>query len=143
MSDDSVRFLVEFIHGLLPESTASAVPKVRNDENARVANIKKMDRIALLQDNWNGNGAKAIPETLVLKVRNLLETIDFQPDIFPTACDTIQFEYDMQNGGHLEIEISEDDRAECFMIDADGRESSEEIMTDAASINRKVTEFYG
>ncbi|MBR5970997.1 MAG: hypothetical protein IK016_11755 [Lachnospiraceae bacterium] len=144
MPDESVRILVDYIRKVFPSRPETSNTKwVRFDENYRVANRKKLARIAEMQDSWNGNGAKAISAAVIESVRDLLEQMEFQPEIFPTACDSIQFEYEMQDGGHLEIEISSKDQAECFYVDANGNEYLEQISADAESINRKVAEHYG
>lgn len=57
-----------------------------------------------LSYNWNGNGAVAIDKAVVLRAISLLRVLDHQPDIFPTARNTIQFEYEYGDD-YLEIEI--------------------------------------
>lgn len=143
MPDESVKLLVEFIQKISPPSGEKNASMVRYDENYRVANQRKLVRIEKLEDGWNGNGAKAISKGVIKKVRNLLDRIYYQPEIFPTACDSIQLEYDMQDGGHLEIEITENEEAECYYVSANGEESTEFIPSDVISINHKVAEYYG
>jgi hypothetical protein len=72
-------------------------------------NKERIISYSKLSENWNGNGAKAISKEVVEKALNLLDIhmIDRQPEIFPTARNSIQFEYeDVDN--YLEIEIFQD-----------------------------------
>ena len=78
-------------------------------------NLDKLEKIAGLRDGWNGNGAPAIPGELIIRVRKLLQTLVIQPEIFPTALCSIQFEYDNTRRDHMEIEIGMDEEAEVFI----------------------------
>ncbi|MCM1224927.1 MAG: hypothetical protein NC548_61805 [Lachnospiraceae bacterium] len=104
---------------------------------------KKLNLIAALQDNWNGNNAKAFNESLITKVKNIIIFLDIQPEIFPTPCDSLQLEYDKQDGSHLEIEISESENAEVFLIDNNGNECLSKITANTEEINKAVNNFYG
>ena len=106
-------------------------------------NDKKLGSIRSLKDNWNGNGAPAFPEALVKKVELLLDRLNIQPEIFPTALCTIQLEYDNSRRDHMEIEISENSIAEVFIVRFNGEEISETIPVNADAINTRVEEFYG
>ncbi len=109
----------------------------------KLDNIKKLETISNLQDNWNDNGAKAFSVELLDKVRNLIVLLDVQPEIFPTACESLQLEYDKDDGSHIEIEVNESDEAEIFVVDNLGNESISRIKTNADTINKAVKEFYG
>lgn len=69
--------------------------------------------ISVLQDNWNENGAKSFSRELVEKCYKILRQLTAEPFICPTACGSIQFEYEKENGEYLEFEIYED-RIEFF-----------------------------
>lgn len=73
----------------------------------RYSNEVLIKSFLALPNNWNGNGAEAIDKTVVLKAISLLRELEQQPDIFPTARNTIQFEYEHGND-YLEIEIFEE-----------------------------------
>ena len=105
-------------------------------------NLDKLDVVASLKDGWNGNGAPAFSKPLVEKVRELLDNLDVQPEIFPTALQTIQLEFDNLRKDHMEIEIGENGAAEVFVVYHNGREEMTEIPDDAGSINKKVSAFY-
>ena len=77
------------------------------------------------------------------KVRNLVMLLEFQPEIFPTACDSLQLEYDKADGAHMEIELTEDKSAEIFYVSSAGDENIRNIEASAERINEAVREFYG
>ena len=104
-------------------------------------NMKRLDVIDSLKDNWNGNGAGAFSHELVDKVRILVENLQIQPEIFPTALNTIQLEYENSRRDHLEIEIGETDEADVFIASYTGEELEETIPF--AKVKERVAAFYG
>lgn len=62
---------------------------VMNEE--KIFNLKKLDQIAYLEDGWNGNTARAFEKQLISMVRRIITALDVQPELFPTACDSVQF----------------------------------------------------
>lgn len=124
------------------ESISSGVEKVFISED-KIENLKKLETIALLQDDWNSNGAKAFSASLIEKVRNLIMFLEIQPEVFPTACESLQLEYDREDGSHMEIELTENDDAEIFVVDSKGCESIISISANLEMINKVVSDFYG
>jgi hypothetical protein len=75
--------------------------------------LSKIEKMALLAPNWNGNNASPLPPEVIERAKclaPLLEGCGFE--VFPTAQDSIQFEKTM-NGEYLEIEVFAD-RLEAF-----------------------------
>lgn len=118
-------------------------PAISTPGNVRKHNLDKLNVIRSLKDNWNGNGAPAFSRTLTDKAEQLINELDIQPEIFPTALNTIQLEYDNSRRDHMEIEIGEGDNAEIFIVNFNGSELIEEIPVTAFDINERVHEFYG
>jgi len=58
-----------------------------------------------LEENWNLNKAQKFSSNLINKSLKLLAKMEFQPQIFPTSRNSIQFEYEKENGDYLEVEI--------------------------------------
>lgn len=115
---------------------------IRNYMNKEKAmNLEKLEQIALLQENWDGEGAKPFSSSLINKVREIILRLQNQPEMFPTACDSIQIEYDGIDGSYLEFEISEGEQIKVYAVDKDGNESNYCIKSD--SIDKVVDEFYG
>lgn len=124
------------------KSVISGVDKVTINEE-KLQNIKKLETIAMLQDNWNANGAKAFSTSLISKVQNIIVFLEIQPEVFPTACESLQLEYDKQDGSHMEIELTESENAEIFVVDSMGCESIRNIQASIEVINKVVRDFYG
>lgn len=106
-------------------------------------NLNKLEVISKLKQGWNGNGAPAFPATLINKIQMIIEELFIQPEIFPTALQTIQLEFNNSRRDHMEIEIGEADTAEIFIVRYNGEEFYEDISSNSEDINRKVREFYG
>jgi hypothetical protein len=124
------------------ESISSGVETVVISDE-KLENLIKLEAIARLQDDWNENGAKAFSMGLITKVRNLIMFLKIQPEVFPTACESLQLEYDKEDGSHMEIELTESENAEVFVVDNNGRESVINIRTNIESVNKVVSDFYG
>ena len=106
-------------------------------------NLDKLEVINALRDGWNGNGAGAFPKDVIKKVKKIIDKLTIQPEIFPTALNTIQLEYDNSRRDHMEIEIGESDTAEIFIVAYNGSERFESIAANIDAINRRVQAFYG
>lgn len=104
-------------------------------------NMKRLDVIDSLKDNWNGNGARAFSHELVDKVRIWVKNLPIQPEIFPTALNTIQLEYENSRRDHLEIEIGETDEADVFVASHNGEKNAERIPLK--KIKERIANFYG
>lgn len=124
------------------KSSGLGIGKVIINED-KLENLKKLDAIALLEDNWNGNGAKAFKPELIDKVRSIITFLNIQPEVFPTACNSLQLEYDKVDGAHMEIELSDGEEAEIFQIDSTGCESLVNVCASIDAIAKVVDEFYG
>lgn len=115
----------------------------RMSDSIKAHNLKKLEAIRSFGDNWNGNGAPAFKPSLVARAEDLINELNIQPEVFPTALNTIQLEYDNSRKDHMEIEICEDDTAEIFIVKFNGEEISDTIPATAAGINEMVSDFYG
>lgn len=107
----------------------------------KITNLKRLSEIEKLPDNWNNNGADKISFSIIKFVRKLLLNLENQPEIFPTACDAVQLEWEKENGEYLEMEVLED-TINVFQIASDGAETQSNIAADAALIRETVREFY-
>lgn len=105
ISEEEVRRIVK---------DAKVGPGVDVDADMKVAELNaRLNEIAGLKDNWNGYGAKAFSKELVEYCRGIVNELaaeSFIARLFIalTACDSIQFEYEKDNGDYLEFNIIED-----------------------------------
>ena len=77
------------------------------------------------------------------KVKNLLVALVVQPEVFPTANDSIQFEFDGPDHSYLEFQIRETPETEILCINKVGDETEWKIESTATSLNEVIKEFYG
>ncbi|MBN2092634.1 hypothetical protein JW964_23640 [candidate division KSB1 bacterium] len=99
----------------------------KNDLYKLSKNIETLKSFLELEENWNYYGAKPFKQELINKCINLVRSskLKYQPDIFPTGRESIQFEYEEEDGRYLEIEIY-DDRISYLYIDSFGCETEKE-----------------
>lgn len=126
--------------------TSAAMGKVSSESKVSTQkdiNIEKLNIIKSFRNNWNGNGAPAFPGELISKVAKLIDKMPIQPQLFPTALTTIQFEFDNSIKDHMEIEIGLGDEAQVFIVKSSGEETEYNIQANSEEVNKKVLEFYG
>lgn len=76
--------------------------KAKEDEEKRylIQEMQKTDNLDVLnsflylKENWNENGSEEISKSLVEFCKSIVEKLDIQPEVFPTAANSIQFEYE-------------------------------------------------
>jgi len=107
----------------------------------KLNNINTILSFKKFGNNWNGNGAEPLSENLIQKALDFINSseLKFQPNVFPTARHSIQFEYEKSNGNYLEIEIFEDRFSAYSEIDA--KETEFESISFNESI-KLINEFY-
>lgn len=106
-------------------------------------NLKKLKGISDLKDNWNDNNAKKFSPELISIVKNILENIVEQPEIFPTANNSIQMEYELIDNSYLEFEIFED-KIICLEVPQRNYSKYKEqiIPNDIKIINNIINNFF-
>lgn len=102
--------------------------------------LKKLRDIANLKDNWNQHQAKAFSSELIEKCNSILNELTIPPFITPTACNSIQFEWNKENGDYLEFEIFEE-KIEVFILTRKGEEK-EFLLGKNKNPNQLLKEFF-
>lgn len=102
-----------------------------------------LDEIAGLDNNWNNNGASSFSTKLIEKCRGIMMQLAAEPFICPTACGSIQFEYEKENGEYLEFEIYED-RIEvfCDTLSSGEKEFNLQGISATDKMKQMVVDFY-
>ena len=77
-------------------------------EKERLELINKIDSFKKFKDNWNGYGAKPIPFKVIDKAYVLANELTPIPEVFPTACDSVQFEWETEDM-YVELEVFENE----------------------------------
>lgn len=82
-----------------------------------------------LKYNWNDNGADMFSEKVINNSLKLLKYCLYEPEIFPTACNSIQFEFTNEDNEYFEVEV-EKDGFSTFKIYKDNTERTAEYGLD-------------
>ena len=103
--------------------------------------LKRLEEIGNLPDGWNDSGARSFPAEFLTYVRCILSGLEVDPDIFPTARDSIQLEYDNTSGDYLEFEIFADRKIKKFYCSRNGETSTD--FVSASQLKGILNQFYG
>jgi hypothetical protein len=107
----------------------------------RTKSILRILEIEKLQDNWNCNGATSFSKEILSLAKTIIFQLSVQPQIFPTARDSIQFEYENAVGDYLEFELFDDGQLKMFSFSRSGRTETSYIAI--GEMNEVVNRFYG
>lgn len=99
----------------------------------------RLDELAAYKANWNGNNAAPFSPELIDKCKKVINELRYQPEIYPTAIDAIQFEYRKKDGSYLEFEIYLD-KAKVFCINSEKKHITKIIPLDY--VKKEVDAFY-
>ena len=89
--------------------------------------------------SWNGNGAMSFEIALLEKAAQILKSLAYQPQIFPTTRQSVQFEYHKKNGDYLEFEIFDD---KVIAYSKQKETENERELNSLEDINGLVEIFY-
>ncbi len=91
------------------KDVAENIPVSKIDEIQIILqdNIKRLSEIGELEDNWDQYGASKFDPNLILKCIKFISKFDlnYQPEIFPTARQSIQIEFEPDENYYLEFEF--------------------------------------
>lgn len=128
-------------HYHLEEAMSRQEYESQFEERKRTDNLSILCDFGKLEANWNHNGAEKFEASLLNRCRLLLRHLIKQPDIFPTARNSVQMEYEKENGDYLEFEIFKDN-VEVFAI-INNVEYTESIpQIDSVKLNNLVRDFH-
>lgn len=102
--------------------------------DAVINNLKLLDDFGKLEDNWDGYDAPGFTakESLIRFCKETISCLGFnQPSIFPTARNSIQLEYEKENGEYLEFEVYDTNKISYLHINHNQEESEKEISSIA------------
>lgn len=101
-------------------------------------NLDLIGKFKSFENNWNGYDVLKFSKSVIDNARSALYFLDRQPDVFPTGRNSIQFEYEKENGDYLEFEIFEDSIV-AFQIISD---EENECLVNEMEMRKMVAEFY-
>jgi hypothetical protein len=109
-------------------------------ENELQYNLGILDSFLNLKRNWNGNGAVKFTESHIDLVKSLIKTLSYQPEVFPTARESVLLEYDNDKGEFLSFEIRKNGRIDMFGTYNDGK--TVDVKINKEDIIEKINQFY-
>lgn len=108
----------------------------------KIANLQKLNEIGKLPENWNENGALKFSTEIIQKCKNIINSLQKQPEIFPTGANSIQMEYEKESGEYLEFNVYSE-HTEVFEINALEQENEFSIFEDEIeNVKELVRSFY-
>lgn len=107
-------------------------------ERSHLLNL--LDEFADFNENWNGNGAKPFSNGLISKCKEIISNLSILPEVFPVANNSIQLEYEKNNGALLKFNIF-DDKITMFIMFENGEHFSDELPKED-NIIKEVQKFY-
>ena len=129
---DAKSFLAEILaEGQLSCNEITEAAKERGIKKKTLWNAKKEMNI--------DNGANSFSTKLIEKCREIAMQLAAEPFICPTACGSIQFEYEKENGDYLEFEIYED-RIEAFLDTMSGGEQEFNLSGISATDKMNISQ---
>ena len=114
-------------------------PLTGSASSALARNILKIRSFERLLPNWNQNGAAPLSREVTERAVDLLQFLKIQPQIFPTARQSVQFEYEKANGDYLEFEVFAD-KTQCYS-EIEGKEQ-QFLLSNQLKANHLVKLFH-
>lgn len=68
-------------------------------------NILTLESYRNLEPNWDGYNAPPIDSRIIDNSISLVASLSLQPEIFPTGRNSIQLEYEREDGDYVELEV--------------------------------------
>lgn len=113
-------------------------------ESKYLNSLSKLNTILCLRNNWNNNGAKAFRNEFIERVRNVIMELEVQPEIFPTANNSIELVYTKKDDSYLSYEIFDNKRqCEIFVTNPQGKYYKNDFFVDSSKMNKYTNSFYG
>jgi hypothetical protein len=103
-------------------------------------NFGILDSFLNLKYNWNGNGAGRFSKPYIELVKSLVRDLPYQPEIFPTARDSVLLEYEKDGKEFLSFEIRKNGRIDMFEVFDD--DTSIEVKINKENMIEKIDQFY-
>jgi hypothetical protein len=107
-------------------------------------NIDRLNDIGNLSYNWDGYDAKPFNFELINKCKKIVRILSYQPDIYPTGRQSIQFQYELSNKSYLEFEIF-NNKTLCLWVPKRNYINAKEIeivVSEEEHIKEMVDSFY-
>lgn len=79
----------------------------RTENMMKIENIKKIKKMALFSQDWNGTGGNVFSDDAICLFERIIETLERQPQIAPTGRNSLLMQYELEDNSILAFEVSE------------------------------------
>ena len=106
--------------------------------------FKRIDDITLLEQDWNGYNASPISKDIITNAKKVVNILIYQPEIFPTARNTIQFEYNIGNNrtAYLEIEVYANKYTVLIVYEHNYQSAFQDVITNISKLTNVINPFF-
>ncbi len=94
---------------------------------AMLMNLEKIESIAHFQNDWDGNNASPFTIDAIELFRYVIKNLNKQPEIAPTAANSLLLQYSLEDGGMLYYSLSLDRTERVFLPRGDVSQAEEKI----------------
>lgn len=127
---------------------AGKVATVNNEcaiDLLKVNNLNKIEKIAAFENDWNGNGGKVFTSQAISVFKEIINTLDKQPQIAPTGRNTLLMQYELEDKSLLAFEVGEKKVEKVYVPQGDYAKAEAEVFTENMALKMKesVKQFYG
>lgn len=110
----------------------------------QLRNLDRLDEIKCFADNWDGYGSKKIDSIIIEKSKQLIIYMQHQPTIFPTARDSIQMQFELEDRSYLEFEVFSNHIESLMVPKRVYKDAISKIIDDGDihTVNSIIKDFY-
>lgn len=111
----------------------------------RLDNLNKIEKIAAFENDWNGNGGEAFTSQAISVFKEIINTLDKQPQIAPTGRNTLLMQFELEDKSLLAFEVGEKKVEKVYVPQGDYAKAEAEVFTENMALKMKesVKQFYG
>ena len=117
---------------------------VMNSYDLKQKNLAKIEKMALFESDWNGNGGAKFTTGAIDTFKEVISTLTKQPEIAPTGRNSLLMHYELANGSRLIFEVSENKAEKVYIPHGNYAKASIQIYVGNVlfNINEAVENFY-
>ena len=105
--------------------------------------MKLLNSFLSFETNWNDYGAGRFQESLINFCKKIVEALqNKQLEIYPTGRNSIQMEYEKDNGSYIEFEVFNESKIDMLEV-RNSEKKKEDTLTRIEDIVNCVNQFFG
>ena len=114
------------------------------EDKAKVKNLEIIEKMSLLNNNWNGTGGRKFSRDSISFFKSIIEKIEKQPEIAPTGRNSLLMQYELDDKSLLAFEVSLNRTEKVYLPKGDFSMVQIQVFTDHVEqkIREGVERFY-